>query len=108
MGDAGQKMIELQGENRIKHIAVTNFDTRHLRDLLEMKPVGLPVRANQVQYSMLDRRPENGMLALAKEFNFRLFCFGAVAGGWLSDRWLGASEAERKKKKGGSSTVSMR
>ncbi len=34
------------------------------------------------------------MTALAAENNFALFCYGTVAGGFLSDRWLGVSEPE--------------
>ena len=47
----------------------------------------------QVQYSLLDRRPENGMLEYARARGLPLACFGTVAGGWLSDRWLGVAAA---------------
>jgi aryl-alcohol dehydrogenase-like predicted oxidoreductase len=57
----------------------------------------------QVQYSLIDLRPENGMLAFAREHRLKLACFGTVAGGWLSDRFLGLAAPPRQL-----STVSMR
>ena len=57
----------------------------------------------QVQYSLIDLRPENGMLAFAKERHLKLACFGTVAGGWLSDRYYGLAAPPRQL-----STVSMR
>ena len=66
----------------------------------------MPIVANQVQYSLLDRRPQTGMMDYAKEHGLRLAAFGTVAGGWLSDRFLGAprpSAAEAK-----AHSVSMR
>jgi aryl-alcohol dehydrogenase-like predicted oxidoreductase len=50
------------------------------------------VLSHQVQYSVLDRRPENGMTGLCRRFGIALLCYGTVAGGFLSDRWLGQPE----------------
>lgn len=41
-------------------VAACNFDTPHLRLLVK---AGVPLVANQVQYSLLDRRPETAMRA---------------------------------------------
>ena len=84
---AAQHLVTLQGEDKLRRIAACNFDTEHLRALVDG---GVPITSNQVQYSLLDRRPENGMLEYARSKGIRLAAFGAVAGGWLSDRWLGA------------------
>ncbi len=46
----------------------------------------------QVQYSLLDRRPAREMVALAKQHGFYLLCYGTVAGGFLSERWLDAPD----------------
>ena len=43
----------------------------------------------QVQYSLLDRRPENGMAAFCAERGIRLLPYGTTAGGLLSDKYLG-------------------
>lgn len=51
----------------------------------------LNLRCVQVQYSLLDRRPENGMAAFAAAHNMSLLPYGVVAGGFLSERYLGMS-----------------
>ena len=79
----------LQGEGAIRHIGVTNFDTLRLRALLD---AGVPVVSHQVQYSLLDRRPAGSMAALCAERNVRFLCYGALLGGFLSERWLGVAE----------------
>jgi len=71
---------------KILHLGVTNFDTDRLRELLD---AGLPVVSNQVQYSLLDRRPERAMSALCAERGVHLLAYGSLAGGLLSARWLG-------------------
>ena len=48
--------------------------------------------ANQLQYSALDHRPENGMTALCRENGVHLLCYGSLAGGFLSDRYVAASD----------------
>jgi len=45
-----------------------------------------------VQYSLLDARAENGLVALCRKHDAYIFCYGSVAGGFLSDRWLGQAE----------------
>ena len=98
---AARHLVTLQGEGKLGRVAACNFDTVHLRELVD---AGVPIASNQVQYSLLDRRPENGMLAYARANGIRLATFGVVAGGWLSDRWLGAPPPGRE----ALTTVSMR
>jgi len=52
----------------------------------------VPLASMQVQYSLLDARPENGLVAACERHGIRLLCYGTVAGGFLSDAWLGKSE----------------
>jgi aryl-alcohol dehydrogenase-like predicted oxidoreductase len=80
---------ELQQEGKIDRIGGTNFDTAHTRALLD---AGVPLVSMQVQYSLLDARPEAGLAALCEERGMKLLCYGTVAGGFLSGRWLGAPE----------------
>ena len=42
-----------------------------------------------MQYSLLDRRPENGMIDYCALHDIQLLPYGTVAGGFLSDRYLG-------------------
>ena len=76
---------DLQQAGKIDRIGGTNFNTAHVRALLE---AGVPLASLQVQYSMLDRRPAQQLAGLG----VKLLCYGSVAGGFLSERWLGAPE----------------
>ena len=80
---------ELHEAGKIGKISGTNFDTEHVHEI-----IGSGVPSLQLQYSLLDRRPEKRMVALSQEKSFALLCYGTVAGGFLGDRWLGQSEPE--------------
>ena len=80
---------ELQQAGKIDLLGGTNFDTPRSAELVG---AGFPLASMQVQYSLLDARPENGLVALCRKHNVHLLCYGSVAGGFLSDRWLGEAE----------------
>jgi aryl-alcohol dehydrogenase-like predicted oxidoreductase len=82
-------LAQLQREGLVAHLGGTNFDTPHTARMLD---AGVPLVSMQVQYSLLDRRPERALVPLARERGFRLLCYGALAGGFLTDAWLGAPE----------------
>jgi aryl-alcohol dehydrogenase-like predicted oxidoreductase len=52
----------------------------------------VPLASTQVQYSLLDDRPEHGLVELCRANDIHLLCYGSVAGGFLSDAWLGRPE----------------
>lgn len=54
-------------------------------------PTDPPAHHSQVQYSLLDRRPENGMADFCAQHNIKLLPYGVLAGGFLSDKYLGVS-----------------
>ncbi len=87
--DVAVWLDELRREGKIRYVSGTNFDTARAREILA---AGVPLRTLQVQYSVLDHRPENGLIALAASEGIDLFCYGTVAGGFLSERWLGVPE----------------
>ncbi len=79
----------LKEEGKIRHLGVTNFDEIHLAELVDS---GAEILSNQVQYSVLDRRPRNALAAYCLEQGIALLCYGALAGGFLTDRYLGVKE----------------
>ena len=79
-------LAALQAAGKIDRIGVTNFDERHLA---EITASGVDVVSAQVQYSLLDRRPEGGFLEWAGANGVGVLVYGALAGGFLTDRWLG-------------------
>jgi aryl-alcohol dehydrogenase-like predicted oxidoreductase len=87
--EAALWLKEMQREGKINLIGGTNFDTPHTVELLA---AGIQLASMQVQYSLLDARPEHGLVKLCREQNIHLLCYGTVAGGFLSDRWLGRPE----------------
>jgi aryl-alcohol dehydrogenase-like predicted oxidoreductase len=87
--ETGLELARLQRAGKIRHVGLTNFDVAHAAALVE---AGVPVATHQIQYSLLDARPESGMVEFCKAHGIRLLCYGTVAGGFLSDRWLGAAE----------------
>lgn len=78
-------LSELQKAGKIRFLGITNFDAQRVRELLG---AGVTIASNQVQYSVFDRRVETEMTPLAKEQNIPYLCYGTVAGGFLSDRYL--------------------
>jgi aryl-alcohol dehydrogenase-like predicted oxidoreductase len=46
----------------------------------------------QVQFSLFDARPSAQMTVAAQRHGVHLLAYGSVAGGFLSDRWLGRPE----------------
>jgi aryl-alcohol dehydrogenase-like predicted oxidoreductase len=83
------ELERLRRAGKIDRIGLTNFGTPQVRELLD---AGVPVFAHQLQYSLLDDRPTHGMVDLCRERGIALLCYGTVAGGFLSERWLGAPE----------------
>lgn len=87
--DAFLHLEEAREAGLVRHLGVTNFDTAHLRMLLHS---GVRVASNQVCYSLIDRRPARGLEALAIEHGVGLLAYGTVAGGLLTEAWLGRPE----------------
>lgn len=82
-------LSELQKSGKIRYVGITNFDPQRVQEMID---AGVEITTNQVQYSLLDRRVENDMTALAQKYNMPFLCYGSVAGGFLSDRYLGAPD----------------
>lgn len=80
---------ELQQAGKVAHIGTTNFDVAHMREIVG---AGVKLLSNQLQYSIMDLRPENGMVDFCREHGIHLLCYGTIAGGFLSDKWLGQSD----------------
>jgi len=87
--DALGHLADLQAEGKIGHLALTNFDTANLGRIIA---AGIRVISNQVQYSLVDRRPESEQLALCREHHIRFLSYGTLCGGLLSERFLDQPE----------------
>ncbi len=87
--EAALELDRQRAAGKIGRLGVTNFDVAGLQSMLE---AGVRFATNQLQYSLLDRRPEHAMAAFCQRNDIALLCYGTVAGGFLSERWLGAAE----------------
>jgi len=103
--ETGLWLQELQRAGKVRHVAATNLDAERVRRVEE---AGVRLVANQVQYSVLDRRPAGRLdrpqghdlagraeaepAPYAEGRGPALLCYGALAGGFLTDRWVAASD----------------
>lgn len=83
--EAALHLSELQRAGKIRHIGVTNFDGVHLNELAE---AGVKIISNQVQYSILDRRPEADLQEVHQKHSISYLNYGSIAGGFLTDHYL--------------------
>src|SRR5262249_17976121 len=52
------------------------------------------VVSNQVSFSLLDRRAAAGLSPFCAGHGVHLLAYGTLAGGWLTERWVGAPEPD--------------
>ena len=89
MVDTALALEALRKEGLIARLGGTNFDSPHTAAMLD---AGVPLVSMQVQYSLLDRRPLVALAELGARRGVQLLCYGTLAGGFFSERWLGQPE----------------
>lgn len=82
---------DLKREGLIRQLGLTNVDTAHLR---MVRNSGIEVVSNQVSFSLLDQRAAAGLAPYCAVSGVGLLAYGTVAGGWLSEKWLGQPEPD--------------
>lgn len=87
--DALQHLVDLKTEGAIQHLGLTNFDTDHMTLILDD---GIPIVSNQVQFSLIDRRPLVRLAQRCQSCDVHLLAYGTLCGGLLTDRYLGQPE----------------
>ena len=91
--DALEHLSALRDLGQIRYLALTNFDTEHLKLIVER---GINIVSNQVQFSLIDRRPEVGMIPFCREHDIQLLAYGTVCGGLLTSKYLDQPEPGRR------------
>jgi aryl-alcohol dehydrogenase-like predicted oxidoreductase len=80
----------LQKQGKIAHIGLTNTDAAHIKLLIDS---GFTIATNQVSCSVIDRRVLCGPLNdVCLKNGVGLLCYGALLGGFLSEKWVGQAE----------------
>jgi aryl-alcohol dehydrogenase-like predicted oxidoreductase len=88
--DALRYLSDLQDKGIIKHIGLTNFDTERMQIMVDS---GIQrIVSNQVQYSIIDRRPEVKMIPFCMKHDISLLAYGSICGGLMSEKYLGRIE----------------
>ena len=90
--DALNHLSKLQDEQKIKHLGLTNFDTERVKIMIEK---GFEIVSNQVQYSILDQRPEKLMAPFFAKHGIKILSYGTLLGGFFSEKYLGVDEPHR-------------
>ncbi len=81
-----ERLVRAQEVGKIHLLGLTNFDTAHVREIVAS---GASIISIQAQYSLLDRRPEKQMSGFAAKSGIALLPYGALAGGFLTEKYLG-------------------
>jgi len=92
-------MADLVEGGKIRSVGVSNFNPERMRRAHEqLKKRGLPLAANQVLYSLLDRSIENnGILDTAKELGVTIIAYTPLASGLLTGKYHKNPELLQKK-----------
>ncbi len=90
--EALHHLSKLRDEGKIKHLGLTNFDTERMEIIVKQ---GFKLVSNQVQYSILDQRPEIKMVPFCQKYNIKLLTYGTLLGGFLSEKYIGCPEPVR-------------
>ena len=90
--DALYQLTALKDEGKVKNIGLTNFDTERMQTMVD---AGYIITSNQVQYSIIDQRPQVEMEKFCKKHNIHLLTYGTLGGGLLSEKFLHGPEPTR-------------
>lgn len=84
--DALCHLTKLCDAGKIRHLGLTNFDTERMEIMVEQ---GFKLVSNQVQYSIIDQRPQVKMEQFCQKNKMHLLAYGTLCGGFLSKKYLG-------------------
>jgi aryl-alcohol dehydrogenase-like predicted oxidoreductase/enamine deaminase RidA (YjgF/YER057c/UK114 family) len=87
--DALHHLKGLREQGLIGELGVTNFDAAHFNLALSD---GVPLRTNQVSFSLTDRRAAGELADVCERHGAWLLAYGTLNGGFLSERWLDQPE----------------
>mgnify|MGYP001189285222 FL=1 len=84
--DALHELTNLRDNGKISHLALTNFDTERMQIMVDD---GIQLVSNQVQYSIIDQRPNVKMASFCKNHDVKILAYGTLLGGLLTEKYLG-------------------
>jgi aryl-alcohol dehydrogenase-like predicted oxidoreductase len=87
--DALKYLSDLRDKGLIKCLGLTNFDTERMQIMTDSD---IRFVSNQVQYSVIDCRPEVKMAEFCIKHNVSILAYGTICGGLMSERYLGRTQ----------------
>jgi aryl-alcohol dehydrogenase-like predicted oxidoreductase len=92
-------MADLVEAGKIRSVGVSNFCAQHMRRAhRQLEKRGIPLAANQVLFSLLERSIEtNGILDTAKELGITIIAYTPLAAGLLTGKYHKNPELLKKK-----------
>ncbi|KAF8837521.1 Aldo/keto reductase [Paxillus ammoniavirescens] len=88
-----QVLQDLRQEGLVSAVGLCNFDAIHTDEICTHFGQGFIV-SNQVQFSLIDTRPLDGMAHVCQEHNVKLLTYGTLCGGFLTDKWFQQPEPD--------------
>lgn len=89
---AMEVLMALKKSGKINGIGLTNVNSIYLEELLKR----FEVFSLQTQVSLLDRRVERGVGDLCRIKGIKVFAYGVLLGGFLSETWLAKKEPKQE------------
>jgi len=90
--DALEHLSKLQNKGKIKYLGLTNFDTERIKIIIKNN---FKIISNQVQFSILDQRPEKIMIPFFVKHGIKILSYGTLLGGFFSEKYLNVDEPTR-------------
>ena len=74
---------------KVKAVGVSNYSAEQMREAhAALAKRGIPLASNQVEYSLLNRKPEvNGVMEACRELGITLIAYSPLAGGRLTGKY---------------------
>jgi aryl-alcohol dehydrogenase-like predicted oxidoreductase len=88
-----QALARLQREGIVTHVGVSNYSLSAWQTAERL--LGGPVLSNQVQYSLVDRRPEHDLVGWAQQHDRLIIAYSPLAQGLLSGRYSSSQRPTR-------------
>jgi aryl-alcohol dehydrogenase-like predicted oxidoreductase len=84
-----EALAEAVGRGWVRGVGVSNYsETQTRRAHARLAALGIPLRANQIEYSLLERAPErDGLLKLCEELGVRTIAYSPLAQGLLTGKY---------------------
>lgn len=83
-------LAKLKAKGKIAQIGLTNVNKKYLEEIGSH----FDISSLQVQVSLFDRRVEHGVAQLCRKKDIKIFAYGSLLGGFVSEKWLDKEEPQ--------------